>query len=46
MCGKSYVTLYKSFVCLSCKHPNIRSRGMTVLLIVKHQGHIGSEIGK
>lgn len=46
MCGKSYITLYKSSVCLGCKHPNIRSRGMTVLLMAKHQGHIGSETGK
>lgn len=40
ICGKLYVTLYESSVCLSCEYPNVPSKGVSFLLIIMHQGHI------
>lgn len=40
MCGKLYTTFYEYSVCLSCEYPNICSREVTFLFIIKHQGHV------
>ena len=29
MCGKLYMTLYESSVCLNCEYPNVHSKGVS-----------------